>query len=59
MKLWRKMGNKVSVEGVVLTGRAFKYRQQMLSDMKDIGSNLLQSLVNKTPYVSRYVKEEQ
>lgn len=59
MKLWRKMGNKVVVDNILLTGRQFKYRQQMLSGMKDIGSALLQSLVAKTPYVSRYVKEEQ
>lgn len=60
MKLWRKMGNKVTLTGAEtpLTGRQFKYRQQMLSGMKDIGSSLLQTLVAKTPYVSPYVKEE-
>lgn len=63
MKLWRKMGYKVVVKTedgfTLLSGRQFKYRQQMLSGMKDIGSVLLQSLCKKTPYVSRYVKEEQ
>lgn len=61
MKLWRKMGNKVTLKGAdkPLTGRQFKHHQQILSGMKDVGSTLLQSLVSKTPYVSRYVKEEQ
>lgn len=63
MKLWRKMGNKSVVKTedgyTLLTGRQFKHHQQMLSGMKYAGSDLLQSLCKKTPYVSRYVEEKQ
>ena len=59
MKLWRKMGNKVTLKGAdkPLTGRQYKYYQQVLSGSKSLGGDLLQQMVGKVPYVSPYVKE--
>lgn len=60
MKLWRKMGNKITLAGVdkPLTGRQYKAHQTIISGGFAGASKLLASLVSKTPYVSRYEKEE-
>lgn len=51
MKLWRKMGNKITIrvghEEVRLTGRQFKYRQQLLTSQVKPASNLLIALINR------------
>jgi len=49
MKLWRKMGNKVTLDGMdkPLSGRQFKHNQAALSGFKSLGSNLLNALVKR------------
>lgn len=59
MKLWRKMGNKVTLigEDTPLTGRQYKANFPLWNFK--VASNLMQSLTKKVPYdSSRYVKEE-
>lgn len=52
MKLWRKLGNKVTVKAqdgsdVKLTGRQLKHQHQLLNGGKAQGSNLLLALVKR------------
>ena len=49
MKLWRKMGNKVTLVNMQkpLTGRQFKYHQAILSGGKTDASDLMKALVKR------------
>jgi len=60
MKNWRLVGNKITLPGQdkPMTGRQYKYQQELLGTLPAYPSKLLSNLIKQVPYNSPYQETE-